>query len=459
MKSLVPLFLLIPFFLSTIYISQNIFEAIPHSQDEVAYLFQAKIFSSGHLYLPSLPDPLRRFFDHEFIVNNGKWYGKYPPGHSLLLALGLPLHLEFLITPIFSTLSLGLIFALTKQLFNFKTAFLSTILLATSPFYLLISSTYLSHPTALFFTVLFLYSLIRKNYLLVGLSLGAVFLIRPYNTLPLLTLLIFPLSNLRYLRYLSFFLPFILLASLGLLYNYLLTGSPFLLPQNVYSSFDKPGFGSRGVEWGSDFTPQIAVSNLLENLNALKEFLLPQPLSFLLLFIPFAFFKKPSSSSSLSFYFLLNIISYFFYFHPGTFLGPRYYFESAWVLIILSVFGFTSLLSLLNFNTLILITSIVIIMILSISFDINFLPSFRGYNGMTKVDTSKFPKNSLVFIPGQKNWQAYGKYFYLLSPKLSENSIIFARDMAVHNVPKNLPPLDNNLLINYLPNRQIFVLH
>ena len=58
------------------------------TDDENVYTFTAQLIASGQLFRDSLPEPVRPFFNNQFIVNNGKWYGIYFPGHSVLLALG-----------------------------------------------------------------------------------------------------------------------------------------------------------------------------------------------------------------------------------------------------------------------------------------------------------------------------------------------------------------------------------
>ena len=69
------------------YVAYFLLERLPHVQDSVAYLFQAKLFASGRLWAP-LPDNVI-FFRHEFVVEHaGKWFSKHPPGHSALLAIG-----------------------------------------------------------------------------------------------------------------------------------------------------------------------------------------------------------------------------------------------------------------------------------------------------------------------------------------------------------------------------------
>ncbi|HEY7868369.1 MAG TPA: hypothetical protein VIF59_04025, partial [Methylomirabilota bacterium] len=58
------------------------------TDDETVYRFMARTFAGGRLYVPSMPEAVRPFFDHQFVVNDGKWYGIYFPGHPLALALG-----------------------------------------------------------------------------------------------------------------------------------------------------------------------------------------------------------------------------------------------------------------------------------------------------------------------------------------------------------------------------------
>src|SRR5215831_3102913 len=65
----------------------GVLRSIPITDDENVYEFQARILASGRLYLDSLPPEVRPFFDNQFIVNSGKWYGLYFMGHPSLLAV------------------------------------------------------------------------------------------------------------------------------------------------------------------------------------------------------------------------------------------------------------------------------------------------------------------------------------------------------------------------------------
>jgi hypothetical protein len=58
------------------------------TDDENVYEFMARMWASGQLSAPSPPAPVRAFFDNQFIVNDGRWYGIHAPGHPGALTLG-----------------------------------------------------------------------------------------------------------------------------------------------------------------------------------------------------------------------------------------------------------------------------------------------------------------------------------------------------------------------------------
>src|SRR5207249_4883147 len=112
-----------------------------------------------------------------------------------------------------------------------------------------------------------------------------------------------------------------LMAYLG--YNRATTGSMFLPGYQYYSPSNRMGFGGRGVEWAIDFTPWDAVEHVLQNLAALKAgsdfFAFALSTGLLVL----AGTARRRASLILTTCVLLPVFGYFFYFHPGTFLGPR----------------------------------------------------------------------------------------------------------------------------------------
>ena len=62
--------------LAAAWISLNIFEGIPHLEDEFAYVWQAQVIARGKLTIPSPPEP--KSFLVPFVVDyQGLRFGKY----------------------------------------------------------------------------------------------------------------------------------------------------------------------------------------------------------------------------------------------------------------------------------------------------------------------------------------------------------------------------------------------
>jgi hypothetical protein len=92
---------------AAIYIAANVLEAIPHVQDSVTMLFQAQLLAAGKAF--ATPPEIPAFFEQEFLtVWNGRWFGQYPPGFPLILALGVLLNLPWLVNPVLAVLSIPL---------------------------------------------------------------------------------------------------------------------------------------------------------------------------------------------------------------------------------------------------------------------------------------------------------------------------------------------------------------
>lgn len=161
---------------------------MPVTDDEWVYLFQADLLSRGRLFEPSAP--LREFFDNVFIVNNGKWYGKYPPGHPLLLVLGTVVGLPRLLPILLAGINLILTYRLACELTTRNQARVAALLLLASPFFLATGATLLSHTTCL--TALLVMGLGvaraartgRRSWgVVAGVGAGVAFLARPYTAL------------------------------------------------------------------------------------------------------------------------------------------------------------------------------------------------------------------------------------------------------------------------------------
>jgi hypothetical protein len=85
--------------LAAFLVAVRVFEAVPHVEDEMAYVWQAKVFAHGQLTAPTPPNP--KSMQVPFVVDaNGRRFAKYPPGWPMLLAFGLLLGIRTWVNPL-----------------------------------------------------------------------------------------------------------------------------------------------------------------------------------------------------------------------------------------------------------------------------------------------------------------------------------------------------------------------
>jgi hypothetical protein len=308
----------------------------PNSADEYSYVISATLFAEGRLSVPS-PEP-KAFFNFIHIVNDGKYYGKYPPGWPCLLALGVLLKSPWLVNPLLAMASLVILYRIGRDHFSQRVANGSVYCMLLNPFLIFNAASYFSHVSCLVWCALLCYFCFQttkeaakdSSVALLGLSFGLAFLTRPYTALTLgLPFLLhvgvttWKSSGASELarRFLVFIAPVSFCALLFLIYNGMQTGDPLLQPFTKYDPLDKPGLasGPNGLLWGLRH-------NLMERLVKLTWWL---PLSGIIL--GFAIIKPshpklPVLASSV----IALLGAYFLYFfHPGNEYGPRYLFEAA----------------------------------------------------------------------------------------------------------------------------------
>lgn len=452
---------------TTAVIARDILEGIPHVQDSVAYLFQAKIFALGRFYAPLPLFP--QFFRHEFILQEGgKWFSKYPPGWPLVLAIGVIVGLPWVVNPLLAAFTLFLIYLLGKEFYSPRIGLLAAFLGLSSPFFLFLSASFMSHPAALFFLTLFILTLIRgirkgsQLYFLVsGLSWGMAFITRELTALAItFPFTLYALLDLVRRRSLRQYLPLVWGAliplSFYLLYNAILMGDPLLRPFSVHRPWDRLGFGP-GIGNLGRFTPADGLENVKDNLRVLRSHLFGWPPVFTLAFIPVPFLL---GSRRLGDYLLLGgflslVLAYFFYWAHGIMFGPRYYYEALPMLLLLTAGGIESLVQLCQLiipkmwvrlplpsrwaSTVAALPVAALLTALLFSNLIVYLPVqlqvYHGYNFTSakslQVVARSGVKHAIVFIESNPEWQwwKYGAVFPANSPLL-DTDIIYARDLG-----------------------------
>jgi 4-amino-4-deoxy-L-arabinose transferase-like glycosyltransferase len=171
-------------------VSRTVFERLPHLEDEMAYLFQARVFAHGEVVIDSPPN--RQAFWQPFVVDyqdTGKRFSKYTPGWSALLAVGIALGQGWVVNAFLSGLTVAVIYRLGREVFNADVGLIAAALTAFSPMALLLNATLMGHTAALFFTMMFMYAYWRMERkgaryhllwgALAGLMLGLLVVNRP----------------------------------------------------------------------------------------------------------------------------------------------------------------------------------------------------------------------------------------------------------------------------------------
>lgn len=238
------------------YVSLVVFRDHPFCMDEYNYLYQAKIFSSGHLYLHADPK-LSDLFETYMIFSNGKFFSKYPPGFSLLLLLGVKLGIPGLINPLLSVITMLLIYLLGAELIGSAFSLLALFMIVSNVYFLGYGASYFAQPASLFFSSLALlfyqyYRITKRTNLLCVVALAISFqtLVRPLDALCLWMALCFDLGARKIGKTLKPLLMFCVLSVVGtmllLIYNKMTAGKWEVTPYPIWHSDFKLVYAKEG---------------------------------------------------------------------------------------------------------------------------------------------------------------------------------------------------------------------
>ena len=224
--------------------------------DELAYVLQARLFS--HLRWTAPAPPMPEFFAQPHVLVDPVVASKYPPGHSLLLALGDLVGLPALAVAALAALRAGLTFALARRLTNGAVA-LGTWVLLFHGQSLYFAASYFSETTSGAMLLLAWYALLRWHeeggrgwMALVALAVGWCAITRPFSAalfaLPIAFVVLRRLLRTRQWRELAVGVAVgsSVLAILPL-WSARTTGdwrvSPVAVYMRDYMPFDRPHFG------------------------------------------------------------------------------------------------------------------------------------------------------------------------------------------------------------------------
>jgi dolichyl-phosphate-mannose-protein mannosyltransferase len=321
-----------------------VLDLAPITDDEHVYQFQARLLTSGRLYADSPPAPVRAFFDNQFIVNNGKWFGSYFVGHPAVLALAGRLGLDQWVGPIEGALTFLLVIGIARRIFGERTAVLSGALLVLSPFFLFLSATQLSQPTSALMLALFWYAALRIEaaprvtgwWAAGAAALAFGMLTRPQTTVFLSLPFVIRLAARALGGRLSpgwappALAAAILAGGAAIFFSidYALTGHPLRTGYHAYMA--------QGIEWLFPFGPYYTIREISRNIVHVNFWLFGWPVS--LAFAPF--FRRGGAATALAAVPVVAVIWYGLVAVPTVAtVGPVYYGEIIGPLVVLSASG------------------------------------------------------------------------------------------------------------------------
>jgi hypothetical protein len=319
------------------------------SDDEHAYAFMGQLFATGRIYVPSLPAALRPFLDNQFIINDGKMYGIYFPGHPAALAIGERLHIMAWVPTVSASLTVPLAFGVARRIFGLRTAVLTLPLLLVSPYFVFPSATLLAHSTAALLLMAFVYAALRLRerpdalhwWVVGGVALGWAALTRPFSApffaAPWVIWLAVGLWRQRTARAVGGVAIFGLIGAgaLGALlaYQYTLSGSPLV---SGYQTFAR-SYNVNLIGHTLDAMPPLpSIHELMFTLARVNFWLFGWPASLLLVFFCH---RSPASRRLLAS--AVYVLLIYGTISAGTIhpVGPVHYAEIAVPLVILSASG------------------------------------------------------------------------------------------------------------------------
>lgn len=317
-----------------------VFDARPLLVDEIFQVFQARIFADGDLTRPVAEHP--EFFSGMHLVEaEGRAFAHFPPGHSLMLAIGELLGAPWIIVPLAGGIAAAAFGHYLRRAEPRPTVRLGAVLLfALAPFFAFMSATYMNHTTALMWLMIAIAALAQTARddgrhlgaaLVCGLALGITATIRPIDAvafaLPagawLLARALRDRTRWReaLMAGVGVALPLAALAW----FNARTTGDPLLLGYEMLWGKEQ-GLGFRTTPWGASHSPARGLELVNLYFLRLQTFLFEWPLPSLLPMVG-ALALAPRLDR-FDRYLLgsgaLLVTMYFAFWHDGFYLGPRY---------------------------------------------------------------------------------------------------------------------------------------
>jgi 4-amino-4-deoxy-L-arabinose transferase-like glycosyltransferase len=437
--------------------SQAVFERIPHLEDEFANLWEAEVMADGKINVTSPEFP--RSFMVPFVVDyEGLRFGKYTPGWPAVLSFGVRLGVPWLVNALLAGAAAWLAYRLGSRFGGQAVGLLAALLVATSPMFLLLSASLMSHTLGVFLTLAltlgWLDGVVARPLqprfpralpvIVAGLSLGLLTVTRPLTAvgvgLPFgihgAWLLV---SGDRRARraVLSAGALALVIAGLLLIWQWELTGDALRNPYTLWWPYDRIGFGpGYGVAEGGHTLNQARI-NTKFNLRVGQHDLYGWPyLSWIFAPIGLLALRKRADAWLLAGLLPSLVLVYAAYWVGAWVYGPRYYVEALGAFSVLSAAGIAPLAGWLGtrgtsrLRSLSVSAVVLVLLALNVGF---YLPArlqqMTGLYGMNLASRNQLqavaPANALVIVHPANSWTEYGTLL-TLTPPFAESELLLA---------------------------------
>ncbi len=338
----------------------------PLIRDELAYLWQAEVLSTGRLSTPAPAHP--EFVDIPPIaIHEGRRFARYPIGYPLLLAPWVKGGVPWALNIALAVASLGLLHRFAGRVDGHGVAWIGVGITALSPFFIIQSTVYLSHALTLFLSLVLLVALWEREArgasprwaAVAGAAVGYALNVSPFVAAALVLVVgdrwLLRRSAPRVSRR-EWTLFSALVACGAILFasaNAATTGSPWT-PAYLLDPYVRAGFGP-SVGLGG-YEPSDAIRNTIDRVASLHRSLFEWPGSSLLFAAPYAvaacvrWLARESGGiaacrdrwdRSLAVLFVGVLAIYAFWYHPGTAegTGPRFLYPAIPAVVLFTARG------------------------------------------------------------------------------------------------------------------------
>ena len=448
---------------ASLWIAVDVFETIPHVEDEFAYLWQAKVMAGGRLALPSPPEP--ESFLVPFVVDHqGIRFGKYSPGWPAALAVGVAAGAPYWINPLLAGLAVWLTFGLGRRLAGDLAGLLAALLTATSPMLLMLSGSLMPHILSLVLTIGWMLAwfdlfLPRPGSPLAGTArsirivaaggcLGLMILTRPATAfavaLPFALHVVYLLFRFRG-RYVRDLVGIGASASaIGAIlpvWQWSLTGEAWRSPYTLWWPYDRMGFGEGVGPLSGGHTLRQAWINTRLSLYAWQHDLFGWPyLSWVFLPLGMWSLRRRADAWVLLTTFAALVVVHMAYWVASWLLGPRYFVETLPALASISAAGIVWVGGWAKVGArrgrvrrlgVAAIIAVLAVVNLGLYLPVR-LGGLRGLFGITRAALAAFeevnPGAAAVIVHRNPFWHGYGNLLTLTPPFLeSELKLIYER--------------------------------